>query len=80
MDWANDKFFKIPSIWRKFRKTEAVFSNSIDSSDSEFIGFETLVGQVLESENKLRNFRRIKNYRNILEHVSYLQGKKYYHQ
>ena len=77
MHWANDKFFKIPSIWRKFRKTEAVFSNSIDSSDSEFIGFETLVGQVLESENKLRNFRRIKNYRNILEHVSYLQGKKY---
>ena len=63
--------------WRNFRKKEIVFSNSIDSSDSEFIGFEVLVSQILKSENKLKNFRRIRDYRNILEHVSYFQGKKY---
>ena len=54
-----------------------MFSSSVSESDSQATFYENAVNAIITSDYKMRKFRRIYNYREILEHVDFKLGKKY---
>lgn len=64
------------SIRRYIRKIE-LFSNSESLSDSQVTFYEQSVNQITSSAKKFKNFRRVYDYREILEHVDFKLGKEY---
>lgn len=55
----------------------SLFSLDVLESDSEVTFYETAVDKIIHDSKSFRRFRRIYNYREILEHVSFKQGKIY---
>lgn len=53
------------------------FSIDSDWSDSQVTGYEKAVKEAINSPKKFSKFRRLHNYRTILEHLSYKQGLQY---
>jgi putative sugar O-methyltransferase len=54
------------------------FSSSSTKSDSEGTFYEKAVENILASESHFKRFRRKYNYREILEHVDFKLGQKYF--
>lgn len=53
------------------------FSKDTRKSDSQITFYEKSVQDIIESDRKFNRFRRVYNYREILEHLSYGDGLKY---
>ena len=60
-------------FFSKFKRRNLSVANV---SDSQKTYYETAVGKILKSKFRLRRFRRIYNYREIVETVTYQQGKE----
>lgn len=54
-----------------------LFSDTAAKSDSQVTFYEKAVYEILQDETKFKKFRRIYNYREILEHVDFKLGEKY---
>lgn len=55
----------------------SVFSQDKIRSDSQAAFYERVISKFLSKKSKLRRFRRVYDYREILEHLDYEDGKKY---
>ena len=82
-----DCFWKIADfplrIRNAFRRRFAgmrLFSSGKGLSDSQVTFYEVAVKEILKSRKKLQRFRRIYDYREILEHVDFRLGKSYLEQ
>lgn len=80
-----DLFWKIadfPLRIRNFLKRKlarkSIFSKESQLSDSQVTFYEEAVLRVINDDRLFSRFRRIYDYREILEHISYSLGKKYY--
>jgi len=60
------QYFKLP-----------LFSDSVAKSDSQVTFYEKAVFEILQDEAKFKRFRRMYNYREILEHVDFKLGEMY---
>jgi hypothetical protein len=58
----------------------AIFSEGRQLSDSEVTFYETAVDSIVGNPKRFKRFRRIYDYREILEHVNYKQGRVYLNQ
>jgi putative sugar O-methyltransferase len=71
----------LPLRFRNFyiRKARNIsqFSKDRIYSDSQAAFYENAVSKIISQESSFKRFRRIYNYREILEHLSYEDGKKY---
>ena len=63
-------------ILRKIMRMSSYSSNQ-SNSDSQETFYETTIARIIDSDRKLRRFRRIYNYREILEHLDYQMGMEY---
>jgi putative sugar O-methyltransferase len=63
---------------KRFSQNSSPFSKSAIKSDSEETFYEKAVENILASESHFKRFRRKYNYREILEHVDFKLGQKYY--
>jgi putative sugar O-methyltransferase len=79
-----DAFYKVFDLTFRFRnyfrrkwQKRSLFSNSPHQSDSEVTYYESAVDEILSSQRLFKRFRRIYDYREILEHVDYKLGLKY---
>jgi putative sugar O-methyltransferase len=61
---------------RKIRNV-SLFSQDKINSDSQAAFYEKAVSKIISNNSHLRRFRRIYDYREILEHLNYRDGKKY---
>jgi len=68
--------FKAQGIWVKVRQKSYGKTKSIES-DSQALGYEVQVSNLISDDVLIRRFRRNFRYRMILEHVSYSQGLDY---
>ena len=73
-----DLLFRIRNKVRRYMLGKTVFSATNQTSDSEDTFYLDAVRSSLSSPNLFRNFRRNFDYREILEHVSYSLGLKYF--
>ena len=73
-----DLLFRIRNKVRRYLLGKTVFSATNLTSDSEDTFYVEAVRRSLSSPNLFRNFRRNFDYREILEHVSYSLGLKYF--
>lgn len=53
------------------------FSRDARRSDSQITFYEKSVRDIIQSDRKFNRFRRVYNYREILEHLSFADGLKY---
>ncbi len=71
----------LPLRFRNFyiRKARniSLFSKDRIYSDSQAAFYENAVSKIISQDSSYKRFRRIYNYREILEHLSYEDGKKY---
>jgi len=72
-----DFTFRLRNYLRRKWQKRSLFSNSPNQSDSEVTYYESAVDKILRNEKALKRFRRIYDYREILEHVDYKLGLKY---
>lgn len=72
-----DLLFRLKNRIRRvvFRKSR--FSQDAAVSDSQVTFYERAVSRIIVDDRKFNQFRRIYDYREILEHVNYDLGKKY---
>lgn len=84
MVWSNDACYKLVDLPYRFRnsirrriKIKSLFSNSENQSDSQATFYQNSIEKILHNEKAFKNFRRIFDYREILEHVDYKLGMKY---
>jgi len=73
---SDSLFRKRNKIIRQYFKLP-LFSDSAVKSDSQVTFYEKAVDDILQDESKFNKFRRIYNYREILEHVDFKQGEMY---
>jgi putative sugar O-methyltransferase len=73
----SDYPLRIRNYGRRKNSRMALFSNKNELSDSQVTFYENSVRRIIKSKARLRRFRRIYDYREILEHVDYPLGKKY---
>ena len=81
-----DKLFKMLDmpirvrniILRKAKRVRP-YSNNVSQSDSQATFYEKTVNDINSSKRRFKRFRRIYNYREILEHLGYKDGKSYLH-
>ena len=75
------KTIDLPFRFRNFcvrrMNNSSLFSNNWVQSDSQATFYENAVSKVISKKSKLKRFRRIYNYREILEHLDYKDGKEY---
>ena len=55
----------------------SLFSDNKTQSDSQAAFYENAVSKVITKKYQLKRFRRVYNYREILEHLDYKDGKEY---
>ena len=79
-----DAFFKLIDIPFRIRNTikrklqsRSLFSNYSNLSDSEVTFYESAVKRIINNEKTFKKFRRLYDYREILEHVDYKLGLEY---
>jgi len=73
----SDFLFRVRNRIRRFFFGKHFISGDPKKSDSEVSFYEDAVSDILLSDSKFKKFRRIYDYREILEHVSRGQGSKY---
>ncbi len=74
---AIDLPFKIRNrILRKLKKMSLYSTNAVNS-DSQETFYEKAMAKISRSDKELKRFRRIYNYREILEHLDYRAGNNY---
>ena len=77
MYWLIDVPFRISSALGRVFFKKVFFSKSEKMSDSEALGFAKIVKEICLKEKKFNKFRKNRKYRDVLEHVGYLQGRSY---
>jgi putative sugar O-methyltransferase len=77
---ARDLFFRLRNKIRRLILSKTTFNETQGKSDSQVTFYEQQLGQLLKSKKRLGDFRRKYDYREILEHVTYTQGKSYLEQ
>jgi hypothetical protein len=74
---AIDLLFRTRNKALRKRKSIVIINSSRLKSDSQATYYETAVADILDRKKHFHRFRRMYNYREILEHVSYKQGRLY---
>ena len=74
----SDLPFRAWNYFRRVALNSSPFSISQIKSDSEGTFYQKAVESILNSESNFNRFRRKYDYREILEHVDYKLGKKYF--
>lgn len=69
--------YRVLNLARRVLLRSSPFSNNGARSDSEGTFYKKAVASILSSERKFDRFRRLYDYREILEHVDFKLGKKY---
>ena len=69
--------FRVRNALRRRSHRVHIFSTAEDKSDSQVAFYEDAVDRIVNSERSFNRFRRIYDYREILEHVDYRLGKAY---
>jgi len=69
--------FRLRNIIRRYLRKMELFSNSTILSDSQVTFYEQSVDLITSSTDKFKQFRRLYDYREILEHVDFNLGKNY---
>ena len=72
-----DSPFRIRNALKRKLQKRSLFSDSTNLSDSEVTFYQSAVQRILRNERNFRRFRRIYDYREILEHVDYNLGLRY---
>ena len=69
--------FRVRNAIRRRLSKLALFSNGLHQSDSQATFYEAAVKKIVLNKKQFNRFRRVYDYREILEHVNFLQGKIY---
>ncbi len=69
--------FRFRNALRRKLKRSSLFSSSINQSDSEVTFYQSSVRDIIKKDKSFKRFRRIYDYREILEHVDYELGLRY---
>jgi len=69
--------FKTRNAIRRKKNKRSLFSDSITQSDSEVTFYQSAVQGIIRNNKQFSRFRRIYDYREILEHVDYRLGLQY---
>ena len=77
---ARDLFFRLRNKMRRLILSKTTFNETQGKSDSQVTFYEQQLSRLLKSKKRLSDFRRKYDYREILEHVTYTQGKSYLEQ
>jgi putative sugar O-methyltransferase len=77
VEQISDFLFRVKNRIRRYFLNKHFISGDPRKSDSEVSFYEDAVSEILQSDSKFKKFRRIYDYREILEHVSRGQGFKY---
>ena len=77
---VRDLFFRLRNKIRRLVLSKTTFNETQGKSDSQVTFYEQQLSRLLKSKKKLSDFRRKYDYREILEHVTYTQGKSYLEQ
>ena len=77
---ARDLFFRLRNKIRRLILSKTTFNETQGKSDSQVTFYEQQLSRLLKSKKRLSDFRRKYDYREILEHVTYTQGKSYLEQ
>jgi putative sugar O-methyltransferase len=77
---ARDLFFRLRNKIRRLVLSKTTFNETQGKSDSQVTFYEQQLSWLLNSTKRLSDFRRKYDYREILEHVTYKQGKSYLEQ
>jgi len=75
-----DLFFRLRNKIRRLVLSKTTFNETQGKSDSQVTFYEQQLSRLLKSKKRLSDFRRKYDYREILEHVTYTQGKSYLEQ
>ena len=77
---VRDLFFRLRNKIRRLVLSKTTFNETQGKSDSQVTFYEQQLSRLLKSKKRLSDFRRKYDYREILEHVTYTQGKNYLEQ
>ena len=77
---VRDLFFRLRNKIRRLVQSKTTFNKTQGKSDSQVTFYEQQLSRLLKSKKRLSDFRRKYDYREILEHVTYTQGKSYLEQ
>lgn len=77
---VRDLFFRLRNKIRRLALSKTTFNETKGKSDSQVTFYEQQLSRLLKSKKRLSDFRRKYDYREILEHVTYTQGKSYLEQ
>ena len=77
---VRDLFFRLRNKIRRLALSKTKFNETKGKSDSQVTFYEQQLSRLLKSKKRLSDFRRKYDYREILEHVTYTQGKSYLEQ
>jgi putative sugar O-methyltransferase len=77
---ARDLLFRLRNKIRHLLLSKTTFNETQGKSDSQVTFYEQQLGRLLKNKKRIGNFRRKYDYREILEHVTYTQGKSYLEQ
>ena len=69
--------FRLINFCARRMKNSSLFSDNTVQSDSQAAFYENAVSKVISKKSQLKRFRRVYNYREILEHLDYKDGKEY---
>lgn len=69
--------FRLRNMFRRRISRITLFTTSEEKSDSQVTFYESAVSRIIGNKNSFKRFRRIYDYREILEHVNFRQGKEY---
>jgi putative sugar O-methyltransferase len=72
-----DFVFRSRNYSRRKLKKKTLFSSSNQESDSQATFYQNAVSTINANSRAMRRFRRVYDYREILEHVDYSLGRKY---
>ena len=77
---VRDLFFRLRNKIRRLVLSKTTFNETQGKSDSQVTFYEQQLSRLLKNKKRLSDFRRKYDYREILEHVTYTQGKSYLEQ
>ena len=72
-----DLLFRLKNRMRRVVLRKSRFSQDGSASDSQVTFYENAVSRIIVDDRKFNRFRRIYDYREILEHVDFDLGKRY---
>lgn len=73
-----DFVFRTRNYSRRKLKKKTLFSSSNQESDSQASFYQNAVSTINANSRAMRRFRRVYDYREILEHVDYSLGREYF--